>query len=149
MPTFTGDQLAFLNPQRAGRLATAGAGGAPHVIPVCYACDGACLYIALDAKPKRVAPTQLRRVRNLIENPRVALVVDHYSDDWSQLAYLLIHGTASLLQPGEPPHASAVALLRGRYPQYLAMPIDQEPAIAIVPTRVIAWGALAATSIRE
>ena len=74
MVVFSPDQLAFLQNQRAGRLATANSDGAPHVIPVCYACDGASLYIALDAKPKRVAPERLRRIRNILENPCVALV---------------------------------------------------------------------------
>lgn len=142
MPQFTVAQLAFLASQRAGRLATADPSGAPHVIPVCYACDGARLYIALDAKPKRVDPTQLKRVRNILANPQVALVIDRYSDDWSQLAYLLVQGSASLIPPGGPAHAEAVARLRARYPQYLAMPIDEQPAIAIAPTRIVAWGAL-------
>lgn len=132
-------QLAFLQAQRAGRLATATRDGAPHVIPVCYACDGASLYIALDSKPKRVAPERLRRVRNILENPRVALVIDRYSDDWSELAYLLIQGTAALLPPGDAEHRRAVALLRERYLQYQAMPIDRQPVIAIRPAAVIAW----------
>src|SRR5215207_11666456 len=104
MTHFTTNQLVFMDAQRAGRLATAGSDGAPHVIPVCYACDGASLYIALDAKPKRVAPERLRRIRNILENPRVALVIDRYSDDWSELAYLLIQGTAMLIRPGEAEH---------------------------------------------
>src|SRR5262245_12051380 len=107
MPTFSDQQLAFLSAQRAGRLATASHDGAPHVIPVCYACDGTSLYIALDTKPKRVAPQRLRRVRNILENARVALVVDHYSDDWSELAYLLIQGTAALVPPGDAEHRHA------------------------------------------
>src|SRR6187549_1982884 len=109
MTQFTPDQLAFLQAQRAGRLATATSDGAPHVIPVCYACDGASLYIALDAKPKRVAPERLRRIRNILENPRVALVIDRYSDDWSELAYLLIQGIAALVRPGDAEHSRAVA----------------------------------------
>src|SRR6266487_3489417 len=140
MTHFTPNQLAFLHAQRAGRLATATSDGAPHVIPVCYACDGASLYIALDAKPKRVAPERLRRIRNILENPRVALVIDRYSDDWSQLAYLLIQGTAALIHPGEAEHNRAVALLHERYVQYLAMPIEQQPIIAIRPAKVVAWG---------
>ena len=139
MTHFTPHQLAFLQAQRVGRLATANSAGAPHVIPVCYACDGASLYIALDAKPKRVAPERLRRIRNILENPRVALVIDRYSDDWGELAYLLIQGTATLLPPGEPEHSRAVALLRKRYVQYLAMPIEQQPVIAIRPEKVVAW----------
>lgn len=140
MIAFSPDQLAFLQAQRAGRLATASSAGAPHVIPVCYACDGASLYIALDAKPKRVAPERLRRVRNILENPRVALVIDRYSNDWSQLAYLLIQGTAVLVRPDAAEHRHAVLLLRERYVQYLAMPIDQQPVIAIRPATVVEWG---------
>ena len=140
MTHFTPNQLAFLQTQRVGRLATASSAGAPHVIPVCYACDGASVYIALDAKPKRVAPERLRRIRNILENPRVALVIDRYSDDWSELAYLLIQGAAVLLPVGEPEHSRAVALLRERYVQYLAMPIEQQPVIAIRPAKVVAWG---------
>ena len=140
MLIFTEQQRAFLNTQRVGRLASASRDGAPHVIPVCYACDGAALYIALDAKPKRVAPERLRRIRNILENPRVALVIDRYSDDWSELAYLLIQGTAALVRPGDAEHSRAVALLRERYVQYLAMPIEQQPVIAIRPAKVVAWG---------
>jgi PPOX class probable F420-dependent enzyme len=138
-PIFSEQQLAFLQAQRAGRLATATRDGAPHVIPVCYACDGTNLYIALDAKPKRVAPERLRRVRNILENPRVALVIDRYSDDWSELAYLLIQGEAMLVQPGEPEHASALALLRQRYVQYQSMPIEQHALIAIRAIKVVSW----------
>ncbi len=139
MLAFTPNQLAFLQAQRAGRLATATSDGAPHVIPVCYACDGTSMYIALDAKPKRVAPERLRRIRNIVENPRVALVIDRYSDDWSQLAYLLIQGTAVLVHPDQTEHSCAVALLRERYVQYLAMPIEQQPVIAIRPATVVEW----------
>jgi coenzyme F420-0:L-glutamate ligase / coenzyme F420-1:gamma-L-glutamate ligase len=139
MTHFTPNQLAFLQSQRAGRLATASSNGAPHVIPVCYACDGASVYIALDTKPKRVAPERLRRIRNILENPRVALVIDRYSDDWSELAYLLIQGTAALIPPGEAEHSRAVTMLHERYVQYLAMPIEQQPVIAIRPAKVVAW----------
>jgi PPOX class probable F420-dependent enzyme len=142
MPSFTDQQLSFLAAQRVGRLATASHSGAPHVIPVCYACDRTRLYIALDAKPKRVAPTQLKRIRNIAENPQVALVVDRYSDDWSELAYLLIAGSASLLPPDDAAHHHAIALLRARYSQYMAMPIELQPVIAITPLSIKAWGAL-------
>ncbi len=143
MSLFTAEQLGFLAAQRVGRLASADRTGVPHAVPVCYACDGARLYIALDSKPKRVPPERLRRVRNLLENPHVALVVDRYSDDWAALAYLLVQGQATLLPPAHPAHAEAVALLRARYPQYLAMPIERQPVIAIEPARVVAWGRLA------
>lgn len=136
------EQIAFLQRQRVGRLATADQTAQPHVIPVCYAWDGGYVYIALDAKPKRVAPQQLKRVRNLLANPQVALVVDRYSEDWTQLGYLLIRGIATLLPPTDPDHAAIVALLRQRYPQYQAMPIDEQPIIAIQPVAATAWGKL-------
>lgn len=140
MSAFTEQQRAFLNAQRVGRLATADAAGQPHVIPVCYACDGAAVYIALDTKPKRVAPQRLKRVRNLLENPHVALVVDRYSDDWSELAYVLVRGTARLLPPADAMHQHAVALLRRRYVQYRTMPIHEQPVIMIEPQSVVVWG---------
>jgi PPOX class probable F420-dependent enzyme len=142
MQRLTEEQLGFALAQRAGRLATVDASGQPHAIPVCYACDGATFYFALDAKPKRVEPVKLKRIRNMLENPRVALVIDRYSDDWSELAYLLVQGTAMLLQPDCEEHRAAVALLRERYPQYRSMPIHEQPVIAISPTKVVSWGAL-------
>ena len=132
----------FIEAQRVGRLATADEQGQPHVVPVCYAHDGASFYIALDAKPKRVAHTQLKRVRNILANPQAALVIDRYSDDWSALAYLLLRGAAALLPPGDPEHTRAVALLRQRYSQYQAMPIDEQPMIVLRVESVVAWGAL-------
>ena len=142
MPLLTPAQLAFVEAQRVGRLATAGHAAGPHVVPVCYAWGAESFYIALDSKPKRVPPERLRRIRNIVENPRVALVIDHYSDDWSALAYVLIRGTARLLSPADAEHSQAITLLRRRYPQYRAMPIAEQPVIAIHPESVVAWGAL-------
>jgi PPOX class probable F420-dependent enzyme len=142
MYLLTPAQTAFAEAQRAGRLATADRAGRPHVVPVCYAYADGWFYIALDAKPKRVAHERLKRVRNILDNPQVALVIDRYDEDWSMLAYLLARGPAALLPPGDPEHARAVELLRARYPQYHAMPIDEQPAIVIRVESVVAWGAL-------
>jgi coenzyme F420-0:L-glutamate ligase / coenzyme F420-1:gamma-L-glutamate ligase len=141
MSTFSSSELNFIQRQRVGRFATADQDGRPHIVPVCYACDGAALYIALDTKPKRVEPQRLKRVRNLLANPQVALLVDHYSDDWSELAFVLIRGTAELVPPEATEHRVAIELLRDRYPQYREMPIQEQPVIAIRPTAVTAWGA--------
>ena len=139
--TFTDAQLTFLDAQRVGHLATSDSRNRPHVVPVCYACDGESLFVALDAKPKRVAPERLKRVRNILDNPEVALVIDRYSEDWRQLAYVLIRGAAALLAPGAPEQHTAVALLRGRYPQYRTMALEEQPAIAIRPSSVVMWNA--------
>ena len=133
---------AFLDTQRVGHLATADAAGYPHVVPVCYAATPTAIYIALDAKPKRVGWQELKRVRNILDNPQVALVIDRYTEDWQQLAYLLIRGTAELVQLHAAEQPRAVTLLRARYPQYQAMPIDRQPVVAIRPQAVVTWGNL-------
>ena len=86
------------------------------MIPVCFAYIGDELCIALDEKPKRVGVRRLRRVRNLIENPRATLLVDRYDEDWSRLAYVLVHCEARLLEPGDTGHSEAVREAPGPLP---------------------------------
>ena len=129
----------FMEAQRVGRLATADAEGAPHVVPVCYAFDGHLIYSALDLKPKRVPWRRLKRVRNIEVNPSVALVIDRYSEDWSQLAYVLIRGVADIVETGEE-QGRGVSLLRARYPQYDALLAEGRPVLRITPDRVVSWG---------
>src|SRR5262249_62282315 len=105
----------FINAHRVARLATADAVGRPAVIPICYVFDGTSFYSAIDQKPKRVAPMELRRIRNIRVNPNVALVIDDYSENWSELAYVLVHGVAEILEPNESmssEQAAAVSALR-------------------------------------
>jgi len=78
--------LEFIVGARIARLATADASGAPHNVPLCYWFDGERIYFAIDEKPKRQTGMQLKRMRNIVENPRVALLIDHYEEDWAQLA---------------------------------------------------------------
>jgi PPOX class probable F420-dependent enzyme len=131
----------YLEAHRVGHLATVDAAGHPSVVPLCYATDGAAIYSALDDKPKRVPPEELRRVRNIRAHPEVALVVDDYSEEWAHLSYLLIRGPAEVLAPGGEEHARAVALLRARYPQYWQMPIQERPILRIQPLRAHLWRA--------
>src|SRR5712691_12487913 len=138
--TLTEAEAAFVRTQRVARLATADADGNPHVIPVCYAFDGTRFYIPLDEKPKRVAVSKLRRVRNIETRPEVALVIDQYDDDWSRLGYILVQGQAEMLPPGDSAHAQALVLLRERYVQYRAMELEKYAVIAITPQHVVSWG---------
>ena len=138
--TLTEAEAAFVRTQRVARLATADADGNPHVIPVCYAFDGTRFYIPLDEKPKRVAASKLRRVRNIEARPEVALVIDQYDDDWSRLGYVLVQGRAELLAPEDATHAHAVELLRERYSQYRTMALEKYPVIVITPDHVTSWG---------
>ena len=137
------DRAQWLAAAPSGRLATADASGAPHVIPICFASDGRSLFSVLDQKPKSAQLIRLRRVKNIQENPQVALVVDHYEEDWTRLGYILVMGKAELLLEGQE-HDGAVRLLRGKYSQYQAMDLDANPVIKITPQRVVCWGAVPA-----
>ncbi len=139
MVELSSEDRAFLQQARVARLATASAVGEPHVIPVCFVFDGARLYSAIDRKPKRVSAPQLRRLRNVRENPRASLIVDHYDEDWARLRYVLVIGRAEILEDG-PDRERALALLREKYPQYLAMAdFGKGPVICLTPERVVNW----------
>jgi PPOX class probable F420-dependent enzyme len=133
--------LSFIHSARVAHLATADAHGQPHVIPICFVFDGNYFYSPIDEKPKRTAPQKLKRVKNIRENAQVALVIDHYDEDWRKLGYILVIGKARVLLSGVK-HRKAVNLLRRKYPQYRFMAIDQRPLIVIRPTRMITWGAI-------
>ena len=131
-------QDRFLRSARTGHLATADAKGRPQVVPVCFVFDGQAIYSVLDGKPKTTPLRQLRRVKNILANPQVSLVVDHYEEDWDKLRYILVSGDAELLESGEK-WALAIAMLREKYPQYQAMDLDQSPVIKIIPVRYSPW----------
>src|SRR5436853_257731 len=133
-------EAMLLREARVARLATADAAGQPHVVPVCFAVDGRTIYTPLDEKLKRVAPRRLRRVRNIEANPRIALIVDHYEEDWRRLRFALVTGTARIIEDG-PEHARAIALLREKYPQYRAMRLEDRPVLVISPNTVVTWAA--------
>lgn len=130
---------------RVGHLATVDERGQPHVVPVCFAVVAGRVYSPIDAKPKRAAPNQLRRLRNVAANPRVCLTVDRYDEDWRHLAWVQIRGKAHLVDaPAE--RDAAHAALRARYSQYREMDLESRPLLAIHPDRVVAWAADAASS---
>ena len=132
--------LQLIRSARIAHLATADRFGQPHVVPICFAFDGKYFYSPIDEKPKGTAPNNLKRLRNIRENPQVSLVIDYYEEDWSKLCYVLITGTARILQRGES-HRRAVTLLRKKYSQYRRMQIDTRPIIVITPKRITFWAA--------
>jgi PPOX class probable F420-dependent enzyme len=140
MTPLSPDLEAFVSHASVGRLATVDGHGRPHVVPVCFALLDDCVYSVLDAKPKRVAVTQLRRVRNLLANPNVQLLIDRYDEDWTRLAYVQLRGRAELLLPGAE-HGRALAALRVKYPQYELMAIEGAPMIKITVEEAISWQA--------
>jgi PPOX class probable F420-dependent enzyme len=134
--------LAFLARHRVARFATADADGAPHVVPLCYALMGTRLYFVVDAKPKQPGGLALKRMRNIAENPAVALVVDDYGDDWTALAYLLIRGRAQVVTDRRE-RQRALRALRARYPQYRSMALAgvEHPVVRIIPSHAHLWRA--------
>jgi PPOX class probable F420-dependent enzyme len=132
----------FLETQRVAHLATSSAKGAPHVVPICFVLLGQTLYVAIDEKPKRGDVRRLRRLRNIAENPRVAVVADHYDEDWTQLGFVLAHASARVLTGEDDEHVRAVAALREKYPQYRSMALEVRPVIAADIESVTAWGRL-------
>jgi len=132
--------VEMLATARVARLATADRAGQPLVVPVCYAFVDGRIYSAVDAKPKRTR--ELRRLRDIADNPRVSLVVDVWDEDWARLAWVLVEGTAGILTT-DLERTPALAALVAKYPQYAAMDLlsTAGPVIAITPARVVAWRA--------
>jgi PPOX class probable F420-dependent enzyme len=135
------DITALVQTQRIGHLATADSPGSPHLVPICFVYDGQAIYSAIDHKPKRRTGYGMKRIRNILENPRVAFLVHHYEEDWQRLYYVLIRGTASILESG-PEHQRALWLLEDKYVQYRERQLAQSAGlvIKIVPEHIQRWG---------
>ncbi len=154
MPRLAADHARrLLAAARVARLATASPDGVPHLVPVTFALAGDTVYTAVDGKPKaargaqrgvprgdpRRVPGALRRLDNIRRNPAVALLADHYDEDWAALWWARADGQASVID--DPAlMAGPVRLLAGRYPQYAQVPLPG-PVIAIRVTRWSGWAA--------
>ena len=132
----------FVQAQRVARLATVDSRGQPHVVPIVFAYAGGRLYSPLDLKPKSVPPQRLRRVLNILGNPRVQVLIDHYDEDWSRLGYVQLRGRAELIERGYE-YRRALRLLERKYPQYTGMPLQGQPVIKITVERAVGWGSFA------
>ncbi|MBF6220091.1 TIGR03668 family PPOX class F420-dependent oxidoreductase [Nocardia abscessus] len=118
------------------RLATISARSRPHVVPIVFVVAGEVIYTSVDAKPKTT--TALRRLDNIAANPAVAVLVDRYGDDWTQLWWARADGDARIAEPDEA--AAAIRRLTERYPQYERQP-PPGPVIAIDVARWSGWSA--------
>ena len=123
----------FVQLERVCRVATSGAAGLPHVVPVCHALSGGKIYIGSGKG---------RKVKNLAENPQVTVVVDVYSDAWSLLRGVMIQGRAKVVARG-PGFRRGRDLLYRKYPHYrrdAALSPADSVVIEVTPTRVFTWG---------
>nr|WP_253668888.1 TIGR03668 family PPOX class F420-dependent oxidoreductase [Streptoalloteichus tenebrarius] len=126
---------------RVARLATVGADGAPHLVPIVFAvAENDALddvWSAVDTKPK--ASRSLRRLRDIEENPAVSLLVDHYEEDWRRLWWVRADGDAEIVG-GWPEAEDALLLLCAKYPQYQDDP-PPGPVLRIRVRRWVGWSA--------
>lgn len=124
-----------LGEARVARLATVTSDGRPHLVPCCFALVGDIVYSAVDAKPK--STLALRRLANLRANPRAALLVDFYADDWSTLWWVRVDGRGDVIGAGADRDA-AVTVLAKKYDQYHSEP-PPGPVIAIAIDTWRSW----------
>src|ERR687884_84303 len=136
----------IINKAKVARLATVDIKCTPYLVPVVFVLDNDNDYyfIPIDEKTKQSRPENLKRVRNIQENPNVALLIDEYYEDWTKLYFIMIQGKASIMggkkleQDEMPLLEKAHKLLRNKYPQYPKIGIG-EYIIIIMPQKVIAW----------
>jgi PPOX class probable F420-dependent enzyme len=121
-------ELKFLKDHELCRLATASKDGRPHVVPVIYALDGEDLVVAIDYKTKKL--------KNLKENNKVALVVDEYRPNRG----LMVEGDCELFERGKE-YLRLLQILFDRFLFYRKNPWDEgeSPILKIKPTKVVMW----------
>ena len=135
MKLTTDEARARFSGARVARLATAGSDGQPHVVPITFAVDGDLICTAVDHKPKTTP--NLKRLKNIEQNPRVALLADHYAEDWATLWWVRVDGQASIITGGAPLERR-LDLLAEKYGQYRqARPAG--PVIVIAAERWTGW----------
>jgi PPOX class probable F420-dependent enzyme len=137
------DQRSRLAAAPVARLATLRPDGTPRLVPITFALvDGLVCSAVDEVKPKTT--TRLARLADVEHDPRVALIVDHYADDWSALWWVRVDGTAAVHEAGEL-RTRALARLAAKYPPYAESP-PSGPLLVVTPTRWAGWSAASPTS---
>jgi PPOX class probable F420-dependent enzyme len=128
------------------RLATTKPGGHPHQVPVVFVYHAGQLWSPVDIKPK--SKNELVRVQNALANPAASLLLDQYSDDWSQLWWLHIDVEIRVIRLRDNHQdtlhtnvTGAVEALRLKYPQYQGTAVLREPPtlLAMRPRQFSSW----------
>jgi PPOX class probable F420-dependent enzyme len=126
----------LLESARVARLGLLDEEGAPRVLPVTFAVAEGRIWSAIDRKPKRTEePARLRFLRR---DPRAAMTVDRYSDEWEQLAWVQVLGRAEIVEVGE--GRVGLEALRAKYEQYRTE-APPGPLLALRPERYLWWRA--------
>ena len=121
-------EVKFLLAHELCRLATASKDGRPHVVPVVYALDGESIVIAVDYKTKKL--------KNMRENPKVALVVDEHSPNRG----LMVEGDCEIFERGKE-YLRLLQILFDRFVYYRRNPWGEgeSPILKIRPTKAVMW----------
>jgi PPOX class probable F420-dependent enzyme len=124
---------------RVARLGTVDIHNQPYVVPVVFVFDGAYFFIPIDSKRKTVSPKDLRRVKNIEKNAKVALLVDEYHESWKELWFIMIMGLAGIVKKDRITLLKKVhRMLITKYPQYQSLGMG-ESCIKIKPIKVVSW----------
>jgi nitroimidazol reductase NimA-like FMN-containing flavoprotein (pyridoxamine 5'-phosphate oxidase superfamily) len=128
MGVLTPRELSFLQDHELCRLATASKDAKPHVVPVIYAIDGENVVIAVDYGTKKLA--------NLRQNKRVALVVDEFKPNKG----LLVEGECEVMERGKE-YIRLLQILFDRFESYRKNPWGEgeSPILKIRPTKAVMW----------
>ncbi len=99
----------FITEARVCRLARTLPNGEPHVIPVCPMFDGdSTVYVDIGS---RYAIAEALR-----DDPRIAVLIDEYDEDWSRLKGVLLRCRAEEAKGEE--RDRAWTMIREKFPQY-------------------------------
>jgi len=128
MAVLTSKELDFLRAHEVCRLATASKDAKPHVVPVIYALDGEDILIAIDYGTKKLG--------NLRQNKRVALVVDDYHPNHA----VMVEGNCEILERGKE-YLRLLQVLFDRFETYRKHPWGEgeSPILKIKPTKAVMW----------
>ena len=124
----------FISLQRLIRIATVDKNGMPHNVPVCHVMEGNHIYFATGKESKKI--------KNLEENGKVALVCDEYSEIWSYLKGVFVQGKTRVISKG-PEFRKLKKMLYQKYTLYEAeAPIEEENTVIveIIPQNIVSWG---------
>ncbi len=128
----------LLDSEPVARLGLLDAEGRPRVMPVTFAVAGGRIWSAVDQKPKSVEPAELARLRFLRRDPRAAVTVDRYADDWTELSWVQVLGEVEIIEATR--GAEGLAALSAKYEPYRQSP-PPGPFLALAPERCLHWRA--------
>jgi PPOX class probable F420-dependent enzyme len=136
--------LEYLKKARVGRLSTIDRKNGIHLVPIVFANLGERIYFVVDRKKK--SGKELKRIRNISETGKATLLIDHYSENWKSLSFLLIHCSGKILTSG--PNSfekrSAAKELKEKYPQYsrggyFPEMLEEAIFVRLEPERAVFW----------